>query len=151
MGFYRGYGTNAQFDFLPRTSADKKAWTSSADLAAMLTDTPQARALMRFLATDAQFEWPNLKGSSAFTVKDGVTVNRDPVSERIEQILQSAKVLCFDAADVMPAAMGNAFNRAVMEYLNNPSDLDTVLDRLDEVRKSLDEDEWLDLPCSAAT
>ena len=76
------------------------------------------------------------------------TVDRDPVSERIEQILQSAEYLCFDAADVMPATMASAFNRAVLEYLNDPSRLETVLDRLDEVRLSIDKKEWVDLPCS---
>jgi alpha-glucoside transport system substrate-binding protein len=146
MGFYRGYGPNVKFDFLP--IRDKTSWTSSADLAAMLTDTPQARALMRFLATDAQVMWPNIKGSSAFTVKTGVTVDRDPVSERIEGILQKAAVLCFDAADVMPATMGSAFNRAILEYLNDPSSLDRLLAQLDKVREAIPEAEWVDLPCS---
>jgi alpha-glucoside transport system substrate-binding protein len=148
MSIYRDYGTDKKFDFLPRSGTDETAWTSSADLAAMFKDTPQTRALMRFLATDAQSEWPNLPGSSAFTVKKNVKVDRDPVSNRIEDILQSAKILCFDAADVMPPTMSAAFNRAVLEYLNDPSQLDTVLVRLDRVRTTIAKDEWVNLPCS---
>lgn len=146
MSFYRDYGTNAKFDFVAETS--KAAWTTSADLAAMLTDTDEARKLMRFLATDAQVLWPKINGSSAFTVKDGVAVDRDPVSRRIEDILHSDKILCFDAADVMPARMNDAFNRAVLEYLNDPASLDTVLERLDQVRNTIADEEWVNLPCS---
>lgn len=148
MSIYRDYETGQPFDFLPRSAGDKTAWTASADLAVMVEDTPQSRALMRFLATDAQVMWPNLPGSSAFTVKENAQTHRDPVSRRIGDILRTAEILCFDAADVMPATMSTAFNRAVLEYLNDPSQLDVVLDRLDKVRDGIADDEWVDLPCS---
>jgi alpha-glucoside transport system substrate-binding protein len=35
----------------------------------------------------------------------------------------------------------------VLEYLNDPSRLDALLDDLDVVRRSVPASEWLDIPC----
>ena len=59
----------------------------------------------------------------------------------------SAKTLCFDAADLMPATMRNAFYRAALEYLSDPSQLYTILKELDDVRRGIPREEWLDIPC----
>jgi alpha-glucoside transport system substrate-binding protein len=155
--FYQGYGgkpkPGADFDFFPFPASSSqnagKWWEASADLAGMFNNTPQARQLMHFLATDAQRTWPTIPGSGAFTVNKNVnpSVHDDEVSKRIAGILRDAEVLCFDAAGIMPAAMRNAYQRAVLEYLNNPSQLDTLLATLDRVRAGISREDWLDLSC----
>ena len=35
-------------------------------------------------------------------------------------ILNSGQTLCFDASDLMPAEMNDAFNQAVLDFLGNP-------------------------------
>jgi alpha-glucoside transport system substrate-binding protein len=55
--------------------------------------------------------------------------------------------LCFDAADLMPATMRNAFYRAVLEYLSDPTQLDQLLKELDGVRLGIPQGEWLKIPC----
>jgi alpha-glucoside transport system substrate-binding protein len=144
----------ADFDFVSFPKFGGKgtdeAWEASADLAGMFNNTPQARQLMHFLAKGGtQRIWPTIPGGSAFTVnkKVGSDVYGDPVSKRIADIIGSAAVLCFDASDLMPAAMRNAFYRAVLEYLNDPSQLDTLLKELDEVRKEIAPEDRLDLRC----
>src|SRR5262249_13788738 len=123
----------------------------STDLAGMFNDTPQARRLMQFLASDeAQRIWPALPGGSAFTVDRNVppSVSPDAVSARIAATLRSSDLVCVDASDTMPNDMRDAFRNAVLEYLNHPSDLDTLLKKLDEVRTGIAHNEWLNLRCS---
>ncbi|BEL04172.1 hypothetical protein Q0Z83_023630 [Actinoplanes sichuanensis] len=72
-----------------------------------------------------------------------------PVSRRIAQTLTGEAALCFDASDLMPSAMTNAFYRAVLEYLQSPDDLDTILGRLEQVRTAIPVTDWLDVPCGA--
>jgi alpha-glucoside transport system substrate-binding protein len=152
MGFYQGYPEKPvlgkDFDFFPVTERGQ-GQTVSADLAGMFNDTPQARQLMHFLATDAPLVWLEITGSGAFSASERVEpdVYDDEVSRRIATILRSADPLCFDASDVMPPTMRIAFYRAVLEYLNNPGDLATLLLRLDQERESLADEDWLPLRC----
>jgi alpha-glucoside transport system substrate-binding protein len=141
------------FDFLPFPAfgASRGMFEVSADMATMFNDTPQARRLIRYLATaDAQRIWPH-SGGGAFSVNSKVnndpTVYPDQVSLRIAQQLTTANVLCYDAGDLMPATMRNAFYRGVLEYLSDPKQLTQILTELDEVRRTVEPEEWLDIPC----
>lgn len=129
-------------------NAAGETFAVSADMASMFNNTPQARQLIRYLATDkAQEIWPRIGGS--FSVNRNVQPNvyPDEVSKRIAQQLTTADTLCFDAADLMPATMRNAFYRAVLEYLNDPAQLDRLLQELDGVRQGIAREEWLNVPC----
>ena len=140
----------ADADFVPFPSTTGGVWEVSADLAGMFNDTPQARELMRFLATDeAQSVWPAAGHGTVFSVNRGVDpkVYENDVSRRIAQTLTGTAVLCFDASDLMPGAMTNAFYRAVLEYLQAPTQLDRILGQLDQVRAAVAPGEWLDVPC----
>lgn len=119
----------------------------SADLAGMFTGTPQARELMKFLASDeAQRIWPGVHRGNVFSVSKTVTgVYDDDVSRRVAQTLTEGQ-LCFDASDLMPATMTDAFYRAVLEYVNNPGRLPDLLGQLETVRRGIP-DGWLDVPC----
>jgi alpha-glucoside transport system substrate-binding protein len=139
-------------DFVPFPSSGARAWEVSADLAALLTDKPEARELMRFLATDeAQSIWPAVSRGSVFSANRGVdpAIYDDPVSRRIAQTLTGEATLCFDASDLMPSAMTNAFYRAVLEFLQSPDRLDTILSQLEQVRTAIPATDWLNVPCGA--
>jgi alpha-glucoside transport system substrate-binding protein len=145
------------FDFFPvpafGTPTDDPAsreWEVSADLAGMFNATSPARRLMQFLASeDAQRIWPSIPGASAFTANRNVdsSVYADDVSKRISSIIRAAGALCFDASDAMPPALRNAFYQAVMEYLNDPKQLDQLLKRLDRLSGGVPFEDWLYLPC----
>ncbi|SED14736.1 carbohydrate ABC transporter substrate-binding protein, CUT1 family [Amycolatopsis tolypomycina] len=121
----------------------------SADLAGMFRDTPAARRLMAYLAGAAgQRIWPS--GGTTFSVHQRLVdedVYRSDVTRRIATTLAKGGNLCFDASDLMPAAMTSAFYQAVLEYLADPARLPTLLDQLDRVRRDIGRDQWLDLPC----
>jgi alpha-glucoside transport system substrate-binding protein len=156
MGSYQGYdgkpvpGKDKGFDFFPfPTFGDvPRAWEVSADLAGMFNDTPQARKLIKFLASPrAQSIWPEAGGAFSVNRKVDRTVYRDDVSRRIADTLTSKEILCFDASDLMPATIRTTFYRAVLEYLNNPSQLDELLRKLEMVRANIKPGDWLDFPC----
>ncbi|WP_083255076.1 ABC transporter substrate-binding protein [Amycolatopsis orientalis] len=152
QGLKRADGTSprpgADFDFLPFPG--REVSEVAADLAGMFRDTPQARKLIRYLASEkAQRVWPSIPRASAFSAnrKLGLDVYTDQVSRKVADTLTSAPALCFDASDLMPAAMTGAFHRAVLEYLSNRDRLDTLLKQLDDVQKSIQPGEWLKIQC----
>jgi alpha-glucoside transport system substrate-binding protein len=113
----------------------------SVNLAGLFTDNPLAGEFMTYLAGGkAQAVWPAQQASSAFSVNRevlGAGVYKDNVSGAIADKLAGAQQLCLDASDVMPAEMSDAFSRAVLEYLGDPTRLDAILTGLDQVRSGL--------------
>jgi len=77
------------------------------------------------------------------------TIYRHEVGRGIAEILRT-DTLCRDASDVMPAAMTKAFQRAVLEFQQDPGRLDELLRNLEKIRVGIPRDEWLDLPCVSA-
>lgn len=152
MGTYRGDGHEAgrDFDFFPFPAfgSQPPAWVVSADLAAMFNDTPQARKLISFLASErAQRIWPQNGGAFSVNRKVGQSVYGDAVSKKVADALTTASTLCFDASDMMPTTVRAAFYRAVLEYLDDPNRLEALLGKLETVRRNAPNDEWLDFPC----
>ncbi|MEO7195119.1 MAG: ABC transporter substrate-binding protein [Pseudonocardiaceae bacterium] len=140
-------GTDFDFFPFPAGAADGN-FKVSADVAAMFNNTPQARKLIKYLATaKAQAIWPH-SGGGAFSVNKKVNqdVYPDGVSKKISSDLINAKTLCYGAADSMPPTMSEAFRRAVLAYLSDPNQLDQLLDELDTIRKQT-RTEWLAIPC----
>jgi alpha-glucoside transport system substrate-binding protein len=74
-------------------------------------------------------------------------VYRSDVTRRIATTLAKGSALCFDASDLMPSAMTSAFYQAVLEYLAHPDRLGSLLGQLDQVRRVIGGEQWLDLPC----
>jgi alpha-glucoside transport system substrate-binding protein len=163
MNVYQGYDDmpggrpepGEDFDFIPFPSADGKwnnLWNASVDLAGMFNDSPQARKLLNFLATDkAQRMWPSVPGGGAFTVDKNVRSSQlhrdDPVSQKIDRIFQSNDTFCLGAADIMPSTMRSAYSRAVLEFLSNPDSLEQILTQLERVRLGIPPEDWLNLRC----
>lgn len=122
----------------------------SADLAALFNDTPEARELIRFLASpDGQQIWPRIPRSGAFSASSQVQpdVYGDNVSKRIADRLARSGAVCYDASDTMPVEMTVAFERSVLEYLADPQRLDALLDQLERVRTGINPTEWVNFQC----
>jgi alpha-glucoside transport system substrate-binding protein len=150
---YRRQAPN-RFDFFPFPpfAAQAGAGTTTEiaeDVVGMFQDTPEARALIRFLAGErARRVWREASGGLSFTLNRGTDPASypDDLSRRIARKLTEG-TLCRDASDLMPAAMTAAFHRAVLHYLDTPGDLPALLRELDTVRAGIPDGEWLDLPC----
>jgi alpha-glucoside transport system substrate-binding protein len=154
-GVYQGYDPAPRLgggvDFVPFPgSTGTPAWEVSADLAALFHDSPQARRLIGFLASDeAQVIWPRASNGTAFSANAKVPqeVYGNSVSRRVAQILTGPQPLCLDASDLMPSAMTTAFYRAVLEFLSDPGRLDVLLGQLDQVRAAVPAKDWVSVPC----
>ncbi|MEM6450677.1 MAG: ABC transporter substrate-binding protein [Cyanobacteria bacterium P01_D01_bin.105] len=77
------------------------------DAFAMFNDTPEARALMAYLATPTPHEiWAGLGGFISPHKAVPPSAYPDPVSQKIAQILADAEAIRFDASDMMPGSVG---------------------------------------------
>jgi alpha-glucoside transport system substrate-binding protein len=142
------------FDFFPMPGTDPATadlYEVSADLAAMFTDSPQAKALMAYLASaEGQEIWPSVSGGSAFSTNRNANLDvygDNQVARLVAETLRGGNRLCFDASDLMPATMTDAFQRAAGEFVNDPSRVDTLLAELDQIRAGITPDEWLSVSC----
>lgn len=125
------------YDFFPFPAMASSAGTSvigAGDLFGMLTDRPEAAELMRYLVSDeAQSIWVSRGGS--LSVNAGVLDYPDPVSRRAAALLSGAELFRFDASDLMETATSQAFNRAVLTFTADRSQLDAVLAELEAIRR----------------
>lgn len=119
------------------------------DMAAVFSDDPGAQELVeRLSSAGGRDRWrkeadrsvrplfPDMAGSPPDT-------DADPAERRIHELLtEDARTLCFDASDVMPPELRDAFHRAVLEYFRHPAAdrLDQLLGQLETVRLRTDED-----------
>jgi alpha-glucoside transport system substrate-binding protein len=101
----------------------------------MYNDTPQARALMNYLATaDAQSIFVAAGGTLAANTK--VTDFPDPVFKHAAEVISGASKLLVDASDNMPNEMRIAFLKATLDFTKDQSQLDSILKNLDQVQAS---------------
>jgi alpha-glucoside transport system substrate-binding protein len=104
------------------------------DLLAMFRDTPQARALIKYLTTpEAQAIWVRRGGALAPNRRVSPRDYPDPLARRIAEILIDAQIVRFDASDMMPDAVNSAFLGATMNYVQHPDRLDQILEDLERV------------------
>ncbi|HEX7003282.1 MAG TPA: ABC transporter substrate-binding protein [Trueperaceae bacterium] len=125
------------FFAFPKFSADAPQSVEMAgDLFGMFNDTPQARALINYLVTpEAQAIWVENGGAISPNQAVPLELYPDPISQQTAELLTSAEVVRFDASDLMPEAMNNAFWEAILEFIQNPSGLDGILENLDSVQQ----------------
>ncbi|MFH5823076.1 ABC transporter substrate-binding protein [Georgenia sp. AZ-5] len=130
--------TPEQFDFFPFPDIDPEytgSVTGGGDLVGMFNDTPEARSLIEYLLTpEAQQIWVERGGF--ISANSGVALDAypDETSRRSAEILQETETFRFDGSDLMPAALTDAFNQAIVAFAQNQGDLDSILQNLDEVR-----------------
>ncbi len=126
------------FPFPPFSASAPKATETGGDLVAMFNKTPQAEAFMRYLATpEAQAIWA-ARGGGYLSANQNVpeSIYPDQLSRDEGNLLTSVEVVVFDASDQMPAEMTSAFYSAVLNYVQDPSSLDSILSNLDSVQST---------------
>lgn len=129
---------DGEYDFFPFPTIDGRFAnnvTGAGDLFGMFRDTPQSRALMSYLLTPAaQSIWVARGG--ALSVNAQVTDYPDDISRRAAAILAGANRFRFDASDLMPEQINEAFLQGVISYVRDPSQLDAILEHIDEVQRN---------------
>ncbi|WHT18509.1 extracellular solute-binding protein [Crossiella sp. CA-258035] len=129
------YGEHFDFRPFPAFPGAAQASPFSADLAARFTDNPAATRLLQHLAGHA---WPQ-PGPPA-------------LADRLRERLAGQDTLCFDGSDLMPVELRTMFYRAALEYVADRTKLDELLRRLEQVRRTLQDDQdrrysWVTVSC----
>jgi len=119
------------YDFFMLPPIDERWGTPAlggADMVAMFNDTPEARALMQFLASPrAQEIWVSLLGKLSPNRSVSESAYPDDLTRKAARLLVEADSFRFDGSDLMPAAVGSgAFWEGVLNYVAG-EDLDDVL------------------------
>ena len=103
------------------------------DTFVMYNDTPAARKLMQYMSTkDAQQIWVDQGGTLAASKL--VTKYPDPVLQQASTVVAGAKNLLVTAGDFMPSDMQHGFWKGLLDATNNPSQLDSILAKLDQIQ-----------------
>ncbi len=133
LGGFADAEAGTDYNFFPFPDIDSQfsgAVEGAGDLFGMFNDTPAARSLMAYLVTaEAQDIWVERGG--ALSANKNATSYPDDISERSAQILTDAESFVFDASDLMPAAMNDAFWRGMVALTSGSATLDQVLSDLD--------------------
>ncbi len=129
------------FDFVAFPSIDpayKKAVEGAADIFVVFRNTPEVKAFMNYLASaEAQAFWAAGTGGLATNKNVSLVFYPDPLTKRAAEILNKSEIVVFDASDMMKPEMNNAFWSAVVSYVENPKNLDSILAGLEKVRKDV--------------
>jgi alpha-glucoside transport system substrate-binding protein len=129
------------YNFFPFPTINSKyqgAVTIGADVLVMLNDTPAARSFMTYLAgAKAQEAWVKLGGFTAVNRSVSLDAYPDPVARAAAQGLTEATISRFGAGDMMPAAMQQAWWKAMLDFVKHPNQVDTILNSLESTAKSV--------------
>lgn len=112
-----------------------KAVEGAADICVVMKNSPQVQALMNYMAS-AEFQafWAAGTGALATNKNVSLVFYPDALTKRAADILNKAEIVVFDASDMMKPEMNAAFWRGVVDYVNKPADLDSILTGLEKVR-----------------
>lgn len=108
----------------------------SGEIVSVFNDTTQARALVNYLVTP---EAQSLVAATGIWLAANQRVSPDtyktPFTRRAAEVLTSGKAVYYYGNALMPQAMSDAFGRAVLDYVQSPDDLNTILAELERIRQ----------------
>ncbi len=135
-----GIQPGTDFNFFPFPgfgNANDNSLVAAGDLFGMFRDTPQSRALLKYLVTpEAQDIWVKRGGAISPNKQVPLDTYPDVLSKQSAQLLTSAQTTVFDGSDLMPDAMQSAYYKAILDFVQNPNNLNSALSNLDQVQKS---------------
>ena len=123
------------FPFPSITAQYAGAVEGAGDLFGAFNNTPQSAALMKYLVS-SQAQQLFVAGGEFLSANKGVANYPNAMNQKLGQILSGATSFVFDASDQMPAAMQTAFYQDLLKYIQDPTQLDSVLTHLDSVQAS---------------
>ncbi len=123
------------FPFPSITPQYANAVEGAGDLFGAFHNTPQSAALMKYLVS-SQAQTLFVGGGEFLSANKGVANYPNQMNQRLGAILSGATSFVFDASDQMPTPMQTAFYQGLLKYIQNPGQLDSILQNLDSVQAS---------------
>jgi alpha-glucoside transport system substrate-binding protein len=100
----------------------------------MFNDTPASRSLMQYLSTGAaQQIWVGRGGFTSTNNQVSLNNYPDPLAAKVAEQLTSARIFRFDADDIWGGELQDAFWKGILDYLEDPSRLDSILQEIEAV------------------
>jgi alpha-glucoside transport system substrate-binding protein len=138
LGAFANQTKLTDYNFFPFPSITAQyagAVEGGGDLFGAFHNTPQAAALMKYLVS-SQAQTLFVGQGEFLSANKGVANYPNAMNQRLGQILSGATSFVFDASDQMPTPMQTAFYQALLKYIQNPGQLDSILQNLDSVQAS---------------
>jgi alpha-glucoside transport system substrate-binding protein len=111
--------------------------TGGADLVVAFTDTPVVQSFVEYLSTaQAQTIWVKRGGFTSVNNQVSLSDYPDVLTRDAAQQLTGATLFRFGAGDSMPAAVQTAWWAGVLAYLNNPTQLDSILANIESTAQT---------------
>lgn len=132
---FPGIKAGTDYNFFPFPTINpqyKGADTGGADIMAAFKDNDGTRQFMAFMASaDAQSIW--VKRGGATSVNKAVPLSDYPTDVARNSAMQLTQATSFrvGADDLMPAAVENAYWAAVLNYIQHPDQLDSILSSME--------------------
>ena len=126
------------YNFIPFPAINPQyanAVEGAGDLFGMFRNTPQSAALMKYLVS-SQAQTLFVAGGEFLSANKNVANYPNQMNQRLGQILSGASSFVFDASDQMPTEMQNEFYKGLVNYIQHPDQLDSILQHLDSVQSS---------------
>ncbi len=132
------YGDGIDYFPFPAVDADNTGRVEiGGELLGAFNDTPQVRAFLQYAATAERHA---LVAASGLWISPNRSVPTDVYpsesGQRAAEILSAATAVRFDASDLLPGDVLQAYWTAVLNYITDPSTLDAGLAAVEAVRKS---------------
>jgi alpha-glucoside transport system substrate-binding protein len=122
------------FDFPPVDQQFQNAATGGADVLVVFNDNASTRSFVEYLSQGQNWEsWAQAGGYT--TPNQGLDPETypDELSRKAAEQLTESEIFRFDADDAMPAEVQNAFWEGLLEYIQNPNQLDQILQNIENV------------------
>ncbi|MGB8861270.1 MAG: ABC transporter substrate-binding protein [Ilumatobacteraceae bacterium] len=131
---YPTLAPGSDYDFFPFPTIKpdhSRAITVGADIVVMLHDTPAARSFMTCLSgAPSQQAWMERGGFISVNRSIAPGTYADPVARAAAADLTSADVVRFSAGDTISTTLQQAWWKAMLELVDDPSRLDSILNTL---------------------
>lgn len=129
-------GEDINFFSFPDMSADHSGVRQvSGEVMGMFNDTPQARALIQYFASDEAQQlmaetgrWLSANTNIASSAYPSV------FTQQAATVLGDAETIYYSAAGLMPQAITQAFWSGILSYVQNPANLDAILGDIEAAR-----------------
>ena len=123
------------YAFFPFPTIDPQyagAVTGGANVVVLFNDNPTTRSFVEYLASaEAQQVWVERGGFTSVNSQVSLDAYTNPLARAAAEQLTGATVFRFDADDSMPSAVQKAFWLGTLDYLQDPSQLDSILAKIE--------------------
>lgn len=132
---FKSQQPGSDFTFFPFPTINPQfagAVTGGADVVVALKNTTAVQKLVQYMQTAAAQEiWVKRGGFTSPNKSVTLSAYPDAVAKASAQMLTQAKFFRFGADDLMPQAVENAFWKAMLTYIQTPSQLDSILSNME--------------------